>query len=201
MNTLSGKYVGEIVDKIEHEGYLPSDAELKAVQEYCLFALYFMYDRTWIVKYQELNLPKIPNRLTEEFGKIDMYVDQVNRFPPDVQKIAKLFFEEFLIPPGAIPTPKKSKNSKFAQWVKQLRYLDEVGGSYSSRAMPKAFKKWKDAGTPIARPAAINSYFTTAVSDVMREDEEIRKSLDIENKKTSSDIDEVLEIGKMFDEV
>lgn len=199
MKTLSAKYVGPIMTRVEDDSYIPSDKEIKHIQEYCLFALYFMLDKNWMERYRKLNLPEIPDEVLKEFGDINMYADQINRFPPDVQNIAKLFFEEFLIPPGAIPTPAKSKKSKFSEWVKQFRYLNEVGGAVSKRAMPLAFKKCKDAGTPVARPAAINSYFITAVSDIMIKDREVMESLRNRNEKTFPNIEDVLGIGDMFD--
>ena len=131
-------------------------------------------------------------------SNFDEYTDLINDFPVHVQSMAGIFFRTFTIPEGAIPRPKN--RSKFSEWILQLNYLNKVGGFADiQEAMDKTFKKYQVSNFPVARPSAINSYFTDSVAEVLRERKSKQQSAGKNSDRLTSR-DAVSDIGSMFDE-
>lgn len=116
------------------------------------------------------------------------YTRTVREFPPAVQKIASLFFNTFMIPLPAIPKPSKSKTSKYKRWIKELEYLNKLGGKYSSRAMPMAFKTKQSGALTIADPAAINKIFQDAISEILAQEKQMKAAKMVSDEKKSETI-------------
>lgn len=155
------------------------------------------FDTSYLSRFVELGL-QVPDD-ADSLSNVDEYTDAINTFPPNLERIAGLFFRKFMIPVEAIPTQTKSGRSQFSEWIIQFEHLDRVGGIHSKEAMDKTFKMYQTANFPVARPAAINSYFVSAVAEIRREQSK-QKNLAGKNSDTLTDRESVSDIGSMFDE-
>lgn len=176
-------------------GYVLSYEERLGIEKCAIFMEACTGDNALQKIYDALELHPLEKRGLEKFVA-DEYTDYINNFPPHVQRIAGIFFRTFDIPTGMIP--RRRERSRLAEWIIQFEFLDRVGEQHSPDAMVRTFKKCEQTTFPVARPAAINKYFSASVSEILREiktqNKPEKKDEGLTGKKSVADI------GSMFND-
>lgn len=108
----------------------------------------------------------------EVFGGGDAQYDYiVNNYPPQTQKIAKLYFEVFQIEPNNIPSQHGNK-SNFGYWVKELDEISRICGIYSVDGLVRAKRNYDTRHDfEIDHPGTIFKILKSALEEIEMERE------------------------------
>jgi len=129
------------------------------------------------------------------------YPEQVYDYPETVVEILKVFYDEWNLPSGAIPT--KRQKGKFNLWSSELVRVEDICGTLeiAREAYRRAKLRYDSTDRqfrPIVwKPLSLEKYLIDAVSEIKRETEDLK----MEYIKKSSEIAPKEEIDKAIDEM
>jgi len=173
------------------KGYTKTEIEILRDKEYDLLA-----KESW-EKYSHEEKTIIRKKRS---GSKDKYRNRVNKYPPQLQKVARLYFETFEIELNDIPIPSIDKK-QFAYWCKDFGKIKVICGKHLSSGLVRTKRNYVNRhkeGFELDHPGTIFKILKSAMEEIEMEMEAIDVPDTIE--KGTSDKSHLAGLRNIFNE-